>query len=179
MAGKLSDRQQRFCEEYIVDLNATQAAIRAGYSPKTAEQQGFQLLKKTSVAECISTLKQARSKRTQVTADRVVKELARVGFFDIRKVATWDNEGVQFIPSDEVDNNSARAIQSVKSKRKTFTTEVGESVTVEIDVKMASKLKALELLGKHLGMFLDNRPSDNEPSEPPIINIEDGTGGNE
>ena len=75
----MTPKQQRFVEEYLVDLNATQAAIRAGYSKKTAEQQGHQLLKKTSVQQAVSAAQQTRSEATGITADRVVTELAKVG----------------------------------------------------------------------------------------------------
>jgi len=75
---KLTPKQERFVEEYIVDLNATQAAIRAGYSPKTAEQQGYQLLQNTSVQAGIQQAMDERSKRTDVDADYVVTELRKV-----------------------------------------------------------------------------------------------------
>ena len=72
MARKLTDKQKKFVEEYLIDLNATQACIRAGYSPKTAMEQGYQLLQKTSVQEAIAERMAARSRRTGVNQDRVV-----------------------------------------------------------------------------------------------------------
>ena len=81
----LTPKQQRFVDEYLIDLNATQAAIRAGYSPKTAEQQGFQLLKKTSVSEAINEAQQERQKRTLVTQDDVIRGLLTE--------AEWQGEG--------------------------------------------------------------------------------------
>ena len=83
--AKLTPKQQRFVDEYLIDLNATQAAIRAGYSPKTAEQQGFQLLKKTSVSEAIEQAQQERQKRTLVTQDDVIRGLLTE--------AEWQGEG--------------------------------------------------------------------------------------
>lgn len=74
----LTAKQSRFVDEYLVDLNATQAAIRAGYSAKTAEQQAYQLLQKTSVQEAIAQAKQAREQRTQITADLVLREVASI-----------------------------------------------------------------------------------------------------
>ena len=74
----LTDKQKRFVEEYLVDLNATQAAIRAGYSAKTAEQQGHQLLQKTSVSAAIEAAKAARSERTEVTQDYVLRSIQAV-----------------------------------------------------------------------------------------------------
>ena len=83
--AKLTPKQQRFVDEYLIDLNATQSAIRAGYSPKTAEQQGFQLLKKTSVSEAIEQAQQERQKRTLVTQDDVIRGLLTE--------AEWQGEG--------------------------------------------------------------------------------------
>lgn len=73
----LTPKQQRFVEEYIVDLNATQAAIRAGYSERRASEIGYQLLQKTTVQEAISAAQQARSERTELTQDWVIEKLRR------------------------------------------------------------------------------------------------------
>lgn len=73
---ELTDRQARFCEEYLIDLNATQAAIRTGYSEKTANEQGARLLANVSVQEKIAELKAERAKRTEMTQDSVIQELA-------------------------------------------------------------------------------------------------------
>lgn len=104
---ELTDRQVRFCEEYLIDLNATQAAIRAGYSEKTANEQGARLLANVSVQEKIAELKAERAKRTEMTQDSVIQELAAVARAEVKGVRAVD------------------------------------------------KLKALELLGKHLGMFVE------------------------
>ena len=104
---ELTDRQARFCEEYLIDLNATQAAIRAGYSEKTANEQGARLLANVSVQEKIAELKADRAKRTEMTQDSVIQELAAVARAEVKGVRAVD------------------------------------------------KLKALELLGKHLGMFVE------------------------
>lgn len=76
----LNEKQRRFAEEYIVDLNATQAAIRAGYSPKTARSIGWRLLTNVDIQEAIQAGKAKQSKRTQITADRVLEEFASVAF---------------------------------------------------------------------------------------------------
>ena len=78
--AKLTPKQERFCEEYLIDLNATQAAIRAGYSEKTAREQAAQNLSKLNIQEKIAELKAERSKRTEITQDRVIKELAAMAF---------------------------------------------------------------------------------------------------
>jgi len=81
--AKLTNKQARFVDEYLVDLNATQAAIRAGYSEKTAMEQGYQLLQKTSVQERIQILMNERSKRTEITADQVLEGIADIAFAEI------------------------------------------------------------------------------------------------
>ena len=139
----MTDKQKRFVEEYLIDLNATQAAIRAGYSPDTAEQIGHQQLKKTSVSDAIRKAQAERSKRTGVSQDRIVRELAKIAFANLTDVVdTFDGSVIA-----SADRDDLACIQSIKVKQT-------ESMT-EREVKLADKTRALELLGKHLGMFKD------------------------
>ena len=140
----MTDKQKRFVEEYLIDLNATQAAIRAGYSPNRASEQAHQLLQKTTVQKAIAESMAKRSKRTGVTQDRVVRELAKIAFLDMTQVV--DDHGR--IKDDATPEDRA-CIESIKYK--SSSSDQGESV--EREVKVA--LKALELLGKHLGMYSD------------------------
>ena len=142
----MTDKQKRFVEEYLIDLNATQAAIRAGYSPKTANEQGNRLLTNVSVQTELNKQMAKRSRRTGVTQDRVVRELAKIAFLDMTQVV--DDHGR--IKDDATPEDRA-CIESIKYKSSSG--DQGESV--EREVKVASKLKALELLGKHLGMYSD------------------------
>lgn len=142
----LTEKQKRFVEEYLIDLNATQSAIRAGYSVKNADKIGSELLGKTRVAEAISEKMAERSKRTGVNQDRVVLELAKLAFVKMTDVV--DNQGK--IKSNAREDDLA-CIESVKYKKST--SETGSSI--EREVKISPKLKALELLGKHLGMWND------------------------
>lgn len=144
--AKLTDKQQRFVDEYLIDLNATQAAIRAGYSVRTANEQGAQNLAKLSIQDAISRKMAARSRRTGVNAERVVLELAKVAFAKMTDIV--DSKGR--IKEDASPDDLA-CIESIKYKESD--NEHGGSV--EREVKIASKLKALELLGKHLGMWSD------------------------
>ena len=143
---KLTAKQQAFVDEYLIDLNATQAAIRAGYSAKTADQQGSRMLANVKVQQAVSQAMAERSKRTGINQDRVILELARIGFVKMTDVV--DEEGQ--IRSDATDDDLA-CIESIKYK--SSDTDSGSSV--EREVKIGSKLKALELLGKHLGMWND------------------------
>lgn len=140
----MTKKQKRFIEEYLIDLNATQAAIRAGYSPDTAKSIGSENLTKPDIKAQIARAMAERSRRTGVNADRVVMELAKIAFVNANDVI--DAETATLKP-DALPEDTA-AIQSVKVK--TF----GED-GLEREIKMADKLKALELLGKHLGMFRD------------------------
>lgn len=110
MPAKLTPKQKKFIDEYLIDLNATQAAIRAGYSEKTANRIGPQLLVKTCISEEIQKAMKRREERTEITADMVVKELKKIAL------------------DEAADYTDSR-------------------------LRYSNKLKALELLGKHLGMF--------------------------
>lgn len=140
----MTKKQKRFVEEYLIDLNATQAAIRAGYSPDTANEQGSRLLANVSVSNEINRAMAERSKRTGVNADRVVRELAKIAFVNAADVINAKDATLR----NDASEDDTAAIQSVKVK--TF----GDD-GLEREIKMADKLKALELLGKHLGMFKD------------------------
>lgn len=169
--AKLTAKQRRFCDEYLIDLNATQAAIRAGYSVQTANEQGSRLLAKVNIQTRIKKLMNIRSERTRVTQDLVINELARIGFADIKDfikfktaktVLAYDNETgepiidyrqiIEIIHCDEVDG---RLIQEVSLNSKGVFT-----------FKLHDKMKALELLGKHLGMFKDKLEINNPSNDP-------------
>mgnify|MGYP001282556983 FL=1 len=143
----MTQKQKRFCEEYLVDLNATQAAIRAGYSPDTAYSIGAENLKKPEIRARIDKAMAERSKRTGVNAERVLRELAKIAFVNAPDVIDLDKAVVL----DSATPDDTAAISGVKVKRSI--TDSGE--TIEREIKLADKIKALELLGKHLGMFTD------------------------
>ncbi|MBE6723145.1 MAG: terminase small subunit [Ruminococcaceae bacterium] len=144
----MTNKQKRFCEEYLIDLNATQAAVRAGYSTSTAGAIGAENLKKPQIRACIDKALAEQSKRTGVTADRVVRELAKVAFVNSADVVDFNSATVK--PDASKDNTAA--IASVRVK--TIPTKDGDGV--EREIKLADKLKALELLGKRYGLFTDN-----------------------
>lgn len=146
--AKLTDKQQRFVDEYLIDLNATQAAIRAGYSTKYADREGYKLVENSRVSEAISRKMAARSRRTGVNQDRVVIELAKIAFVNISDLV--DTDTATILPTARKEDLAC--IESVKYKQ--MPTKSGD-MGVEREVKIASKLKALELLGKHLGMWSD------------------------
>lgn len=126
----LTLRQEKFCREYLVDLNATQAAIRAGYSEKTAAYQASRLLRNVKVLEYIKKLRGEREKRVQVTQDEVIRELAAIALLPLE--------------SNEILSNL---------------------------VKVSDKLKSLELLGKHFGLFVDKVEQKTELTDGINVNI--------
>ena len=144
----MTNKQKRFCVEYLIDLNATQAAIRAGYSTLTAGAIGAENLKKPQIRACIDKALAEQSKRTGVTADRVVRELAKVAFVNSQDVVNYDDATVR----PDATRDDTAAVASVRVK--TIPTKDGPGV--EREVKMHDKLKALELLGKRLRLFTDN-----------------------
>ena len=109
---KLNPKQQRFVDEYLIDLNATQAAIRAGYSPKTATAIASENLSKPSISAAIACAMAERSKRTGITQDRILEELAKVAFIKLTDIV--DDTGK--IKAGATDEDRA-CIESIKYKR--------------------------------------------------------------
>lgn len=140
----MTKKQKRFCEEYLIDLNATQAAIRAGYSPDTAGAIGAENLTKPEIQRAVSKAMAERSRRTGVNAERVVLELAKIAFVNVGNVIDATDATLK----TDADPEDLAAIQSIKVK------DMGD-MGIEREIRMADKLKALELLGRHLGMFND------------------------
>lgn len=143
----MTKKQKRFVEEYLIDLNATQAAIRAGYSPETAYSIGSENLKKPEIRVCIEKAMAERSKRTGINQDRIIMELAKIGLLNPKDLVDFDEATVK----EEATEEDLAAIASVRVKR--FPTKDGEGI--EREIKMHDKTKALELLGRHFGMFKD------------------------
>lgn len=164
--NELTAKQRAFVREYLIDLNATQAAIRAGYSERSAGVEGARLLKNAKVEDAVAKAMLNRAERTDITADRVLKELAKIGFSDIRKAVKWqsaliteeDNPDggdvaviktivtnqVQLVASDDIDDDTAAAIA-----------EISQNATGGLKIKLHDKKSALVDLGRHLGLFTD------------------------
>lgn len=143
---KLTDKQQRFAGEYLIDLNATQAAIRAGYSEKTAKSQGQRLLTKVDVQGEIQRLMETRAKRTNIDQDRVLLEIARLAFCDPRNIF----DGTKLKKPCDWDDATAASVSSIKVS----TRQLGEGEIENVaEIKFWSKTSALEMASKHLGLF--------------------------
>ena len=143
----LTDKQARFVEEYLVDLNATQAAIRAGYSADSAAVIGCENLTKPNVAAAIAAAQQKRSERTKITQDRVLREYARLAFSDTRKLMEWGPDGVRLKDSSDLDDDDAACVAEV--------TETTSKDGGSLKLKVHDKKGALDSVAKHLGMFVE------------------------
>lgn len=152
MKGELTPKQKRFVEEYLIDLNATQAAIRAGYSAKTANEQGAQNLAKLSIAKAIQEAMDKRSKKAEITHEKVIAEIAKLAFADIRNI--FDEYG-NLLPVHMLPESISGSISSVE----VVTSKIpgGEPTEVEhtARIKFWDKKGSLELLGRHLKLFTD------------------------
>jgi phage terminase small subunit len=143
---KSADEKYRiFIEEYLKDLNATRAAMAAGYSQKGAAVQGSRLLRVPKIAAALQAAMDKRSKKTNITAERVLEEIAHVAFSRMSKVTRWNESGVRILASDEMEEHDIAAIQEITEN----VNEHGGSVKV----KLYDKIRALDLLGKHLKLF--------------------------
>lgn len=156
MTMALTAKMIRFAEEYIIDLNATQAAIRAGYSENTAAETGYENLRKPQIAEYIQKLMDERSKRTEITADRVLQEYAKLGFSNIsdylkvieKEVMTelgpQTYKTVDIYETDTIDRTKLDAIAEIRQTKE------------GIALKLHDKKGALDSIARHLGMFNDS-----------------------
>ncbi len=152
MKKKLSNKQNFFIKEYLIDFNATQAAIRAGYSKKRADQIGYENLRKPEIQRSIQKQIKKRCDRLEISADRVLKERARIAFFDIRKLF---NKNGTLKQVHELDDDTAAAVNSIILDAKIGKNTDGEFVSssfIKI-VKTLNKDKSLEALEKHLGLY--------------------------
>lgn len=143
----MTDKQKMFIEEYLIDLNATQSAIRAGYSPKTAYQIAHDMMSKPHIAEEIARRKAERSRRLGINQERVVEELAKIAFSRLTDIVDPNTGEIR----EDATEDDLACLESVKIKM--IPTRSGQGV--EREVKLTQKIKAIELLGKHLGMFSD------------------------
>jgi phage terminase small subunit len=152
---KLTPKQARFVAEYLIDLNATQAAIRAGYSAKTAADIGRQLLRKTPVADAIAARQSKVAAKLEITQEAVAAELAKIGFANIAEFVDVSGStpsiSLQDVPRDKLAALSEITTETVMENRGRG--EVAEVRRVKI--KLWDKRAALVDLGRHLGMFKD------------------------
>jgi len=151
--SKLTPKQSAFIDEYMVDLNATQAAIRAGYSEKTARSQGQRLLTNVDIANELQKRIDKRSERTEVTQDMVIDELAKIGFSNVQKLVTSHGGVINVEDMDEAVAASISSIEIVIQPSGEYDDDGGKIYENVKKIKLWDKQQALLNLGKHLGMF--------------------------
>lgn len=150
----LNDKQKQFCEEYLIDLNATQSAIRAGYSEKTAHSIGSENLMKPEIQNYISILKEKRNKRVQITQDEVLNQLLTWLNSDITETFGLTQSQIKELPIE-----IRRLITSYKRTVRSIPMGNGKSIEEEnVELKFVSKEKAIEMVNKHIGFYeADNK----------------------
>lgn len=146
----MTPKQERFVAEYLIDLNATQAAIRAGYSAKTAYVIGHENLSKPEIAAAVSERRQRIAAKLEVTQESVTAELAKIGFSDIRRLF---NESGSLKRIEDLDDHAAGCLASVEVVTRKVPGSDDNEVEHTAKLKLWDKRAALVDLGKHLGMF--------------------------
>ncbi|CAM3778168.1 terminase small subunit [Litorimonas haliclonae] len=150
---KLTPKQKLFVAEYLIDLNATQAAIRAGYSEKTAYSQGQRLLKNVEIQNSLAIAKEKRADRLEITADRIAQEYAKLAFSNMENYIQITSDGEPYVDLSELTSDQAAAISEVSVED--FTDGRGEDArdVRKVRFKLHDKKSALDSLGKHIGFF--------------------------
>ena len=160
-------KQSAFFLEYVLDYNGTQAAIRAGYSKKTAYSQSFDLLKKPEIQKEIQSRESRIENKVIITKDKILRELSMIGFANMADHVTIDDGTgcVQAVGIDSLPVGASRAIKKVKERRIIKSTAKGDEVLEStFEFELHDKQQALVNMGKELGMFRDKHEIDvNQP----------------
>lgn len=159
----LKEKQLIFAKEYLVCMNATESALKAGYSKKTAYSQGCRLLKNVKVREYIDYHLQDRASKLDITPNRILEELGHIAFFNIDNIF----DGMTLKEINQLPESVARAISSIKVRKEK---QEGGDFAETMEIKSNDKLKAIEMLMKYLGMYeKDNAQSKTENNATEIV----------
>ena len=159
----LTPKQRRFVEEYLVDLNAERAAMRAGYSRSTARKNAYTFLQSAKVAEAIAAAQAELTTKISISVERIVAELARIGFSDIREVVHWRSSAAEAESDGGEANGRVANVVELKNAADlapdvaAAIAEISQLPNGGLRVKLHDKRAALVDLGKHLGMFTERR----------------------
>ena len=155
---EITDKMRQFVDEYLIDLNATQAAIRAGYSEATAQEQSSQLLDRPDIRELVEQRQKDRIDRTQISQDLTVNELKAIALSDIADFVIVKEGGViEQRPFNELKKEQTRCVKKIRQTVRTAQSSDGTVIhqTAVLELELYDKVKSLELLGRHLGIFND------------------------
>lgn len=161
--SKLCEKHEIFVREYLLDSNATKAAMRAGYTANNAKSQGHRLISRPDIDEAIVTARNARAKRVEITADMVLQELAKIGFVNMEDFIRLGEDGDVVTDLSKLTRDQAAAISKI-------TVEENRGVR-RVKLELLDKRAALVDIGKHLGMFVDRKDL--------TVNVMDGIGHDE
>jgi len=150
----LTQRQRRFVEHYLITANASEAARRAGYSARSAKSAAAQLRRSSAIVAALEAAQTARADRMQLSADRVIAEVAKLSFVDLAAIFDWSDGALKLKSPQEIAPEDRAALAQI-------TLSTGKSGT-RVHVKLFDKLKALDLLFKHYGL---NKPKPEKPAE--------------
>jgi len=163
MSPSLNDKQVRFCNEYLKDYNATKAAIRAGYSKKTAKQIGNRLLTYVDVQKFLQSKKKKLAEKFEITQERTIQEIGRIAYQDARRF--FDQDG-NLIPIHELDDDAAAVLAGMEIDEITeWEDGKKKHVGYTKKIKRWDKNKGLEMLGRYFGIF----EKDNSQSKPELF----------
>jgi phage terminase small subunit len=151
----LNPKQQRFVKEYVIDLNGTQAAIRAGYSPKTANSISSQLLTKLNIQEAIAVAQKKVTDNLDITAERVLREIAQLGFANMDDYTTEDEEHGLRLDLSKTTRAQRAAISEFTEDTTGGSGDGERKAVLRTKIKLWDKPRGLEMLGKHLKLFTD------------------------
>ena len=155
---EITDKMRQFVDEYLIDMNGTQAAIRAGYSEATAQEQSSQLLDRPDIRELVEQRQKDRIDRTQISQDLTVNELKAIALSDIADFVIVKEGGViEQRPFNELKKEQTRCVKKIKQTVRTAQSSDGAVIhqTAVLELELYDKVKSLELLGRHLGIFND------------------------
>lgn len=146
MSLKLTPKQKLFCKYYLISLNATDAAIKAGYSKKTAAEAGYENLTKPHIKEYLESQIKKREQKLEITADKVITEIAKLAFANTSDVLEISDSGVIIKDLKNIDTTCIASAEEIFDKK---------GMRLGVKIKLHDKTKNLELLGRHLGLFKD------------------------
>ena len=156
-------REERFAREYIIDLNGTEAAIRAGYAKRSAHVQASRLLRKDKVKDLIAQLTLKQAEKLDITAERVLHELAVMGYANLQDFSRVTADGLAGLDLRNLTRDQWAAVQEITSDTAGMTIDPnwngqGEPPLIPVvrtKIKLANKVSSLELLGKYLKLFIE------------------------
>lgn len=163
----LTPKQIDFIEQYLIDLNGTQAAIRSGYAEDSAHVIASKLLSNAKISRYLKVRMRERMSKLGITQERVLKEISLVAFSNMKNLARWEGESVSLKDSETMEDDISASVSEVSST----SSEKGSSTKI----KLHDKMKALEMLAKHTGLYLPDEDAESKPDRVIMLkyNLED------